>query len=345
MSKFIFFTVFQLLLLLSYGCETDAVKNKVDEINHDFESPENPYEPSDIGHFVNHEVNAPTSSCSGSVEITEDQSKVEDQNVYPEDDKKYNDYKEGCEVLGEVLKTADKQKLATCFESIKKIITEGAMSSGKINRKKLFCNMFNKLNQKEQEFAGLMFTTLGEAGVFSSLSKVQNPKYQEQLYVMKVITNRVNQARRDFPGRVINSLDVSLSPYQFSMYNDGKLFENSTHIYKPVTMRSAKQINHGIAAFITIKSDPKSIKPQPQVERMDKYVNPNLVKCNSGVQKKYQPWFCKAKKITPTFNGISPMVSKSKNGHMHQFFLASSSKSYYGSKKKISWRRARKCGK
>lgn len=78
-----------------------------------------------------------------------------------------NEWKPGCEVLEGGVESADEAKLQQCMNSIKAAVTTGA---GR-NREKIYCNMYNILKPEEQHFAGMVFTSIGEAGILSDSGK------------------------------------------------------------------------------------------------------------------------------------------------------------------------------
>jgi hypothetical protein len=79
----------------------------------------------------------------------------------------------------------------------------------------LYKNLYSKLNKKEQELAGLVFTSHGEA---------RSGNHAERVMVMKVMSNRARYGREEEKGGPYPDaapLDSALQSWQFSMYNKG----------------------------------------------------------------------------------------------------------------------------
>lgn len=103
-------------------------------------------------------------------------------------------------------------EISNCLESIKESIIKGAKNKdGSLNRERVFKNLYNNLNKKEQEFAALTLTAFGEAGILA-------PPLEEMVMVMKVVSNRAAYAREKGFAEA-NELDSALQKAQFSMYN------------------------------------------------------------------------------------------------------------------------------
>jgi hypothetical protein len=118
-----------------------------------------------------------------------------------------------CETLGSNhLGAQNFDQLGKCLDSIKAAVTRG-MSLSNLDRTTVFKNLYSELNPKEQEFAAMIFTSIGEAGVLA-------PPLEEMIMVMKVLSNRKDFAL-DKGYRDANELDAALQPWQFSMYNKG----------------------------------------------------------------------------------------------------------------------------
>jgi hypothetical protein len=134
----------------------------------------------------------------------------------PEDDlPPYNgEYLLGCESLkDDEIKEENKEDLKTCVQSIRNAIAVGDARNpdGSLDRENLYRNMFQKLNPKEQAFAGKFFTAIGEVEVLDNKA--------DYMSIMKVLKNRARFARQREGDTKYNELDVALSDWQFSMYN------------------------------------------------------------------------------------------------------------------------------
>jgi len=136
------------------------------------------------------------------------------------------EYHEGCEALAEQpIPDSNKGMLATCMESIKKAITQGNRDQyGNLDRNKVFASMYERLKPEEQIFAAYIFTGHGEAAMWTS---VEEPG--EAMLVMKSVQNRritAEQQREDknlpIGAENFNELDIVLTEWQYSMYNNGE---------------------------------------------------------------------------------------------------------------------------
>ena len=72
--------------------------------------------------------------------------------------------------------------------------------------------MFDRLNNYEQRFIAMIFTSFGEA-------RGLKPVQANLTKVMKVLENRRVDANRRGLSK-FNELDAALQPWQFSMYNE-----------------------------------------------------------------------------------------------------------------------------
>jgi len=110
-----------------------------------------------------------------------------------------------CEVLQNTnLTPAHKEQLKKCVTNMRAAINVGGTSRGNLLR-----NLYKKLNTREQEFAAMIFTAIGEA---------RNTNNADRVMVMKTINNRARYAQeKGFSDA--NELDVALQNKQFSMYN------------------------------------------------------------------------------------------------------------------------------
>jgi hypothetical protein len=312
---------------------------------------------------IAHVGEAPCPKCDALRGITEDirppRPKPQVQNTSPG---------ASCQVLkGKDLTVAgQKQKLKNCFQDIRSRIIKGARNSnGSINRKKLFCNMFTKLNPDEQNFAGLVFTGMGEAGIISSSKVTSPPKYQEQLFAMNSIKNRLSQLKSDKPSMTSsNALDVSLFNNQYSMYNSG-IINDFKHYFEPNynTRAHSKKVDDALSAFVALKKSPQNIDPHPASSKIGNYFNPHgMAKISSmgsqNIQKKERKkiqklirqgklpkdyprdriaprWNFSRLEMVPTLSYNGTQVRK-KRPYMHVFYK-SKKKLFYGSTKD-SWR-------
>lgn len=124
-------------------------------------------------------------------------------------------YLKGCEPLKKSnLSSTDNEKLKDCWESIQKALISKAGNS--LDRTKTFKALYSALNPKEQRFMAMVLTARGEAGILSRGAP------EEMRAIMKVIDNRVAQAKVKVSDPKINELDVVLQKSQFSMYNSNK---------------------------------------------------------------------------------------------------------------------------
>ena len=115
------------------------------------------------------------------------------------------DWIPSCEVLQNTnLGSHNQQELSQCVLNIRRAIQADGNS-----RASLLRNMYRKLNSREQEFAAMIFTTIGEG---------RSENDADRVMIMKVLNNRARYAQeRGHEGA--NELDAALQPWQFSMYN------------------------------------------------------------------------------------------------------------------------------
>lgn len=127
------------------------------------------------------------------------------------------DYLPHCEVLRDGIQRQDKDKLKQCIRSIHSYIKANGTKRCQVIQK-LF-----SLNEKEQDFAALVFTTVGEAP--SGLPSGS----PDHLMIMKVLENRENAVKRAGWKEPLNKLDLALVPMHFSMFNNhrGKFVSTS----------------------------------------------------------------------------------------------------------------------
>jgi len=185
-------------------------------------------------------------------------------------------FKPGCDILESRNELeSNKEQLKRCFKSIKTAITQNARNgSGQLDRNKLYCNMYKNLRPEEQHFAGLMFTSVGEAGIITKQRMTPNPKYQEQLFVMKTMDNRLRQARTSKNDSHLNALDISLAHMQFSMYNHS-IFPKFRTIFEPGSRAYESDENNALNAFISFQTEPEKLSPASKVDNVDMYFNPH----------------------------------------------------------------------
>ncbi len=183
-------------------------------------------------------------------------------------------WKPGCELLADEknLKSSDTRKLFQCIRSIQAAINRGARDSrGRLDRSKVFKNLYGRLNKQEQKFAAFIFTSHGEA---SSLAVRNPPKHEEMIAVMKVIDNRMNASNnnRRATRKPFNQLDVALDRSQFSMYN-----KNDPNWRRVLDIDRRENFNVAIESFI--KYQQGNLQPKPEVDRVyhyhTNYVSPN----------------------------------------------------------------------
>ncbi|MCF8059209.1 MAG: hypothetical protein K9K67_07935, partial [Bacteriovoracaceae bacterium] len=284
-----------------------------------------------------------------------------------------DEFKPGCEVLAGNLNSALEDELQTCLMSIKRSITQGARNgSGRIDREKLFCNMYKNLRPEEQHFAGSLFTSIGEAGIIATSSQTAAPGYQEQVFVMKVLDNRLRKARADTRNNNLNALDMSLIHKQFSMYNSS-IFPDFRDLFEPSGRAYRQSENKAIKAFISFQSNPGALEPADQVDNMNMYFNPHgmtrisnlrATRYKSADQRRREARNLVARlkregkiasnypddRIAPgwSFGQLEPVNDLSYDGvsvrktrpYMHQFYSNTSGRLYYGQGHDVppSWR-------
>ncbi|MEC7277710.1 MAG: hypothetical protein VXV96_15420 [Bdellovibrionota bacterium] len=130
------------------------------------------------------------------------------ENLGVERDRPGTNYRPGCEVLSDGIQTQDKSKLKQCIRSIQSFI-----KSNGTNRCRVIQKLFS-LNEKEQDFAALVFTTIGEApGRLPAGSA-------DHLMIMKSLKNRERAVKRAGWREPLNSLDLALVPMHYSMFNN-----------------------------------------------------------------------------------------------------------------------------
>lgn len=121
-----------------------------------------------------------------------------------------------CEILqNKNLGRHNAKQLSQCVLNMRKAI----QSNGK-SRSALLRNMYRKLNSREQEFAAMIFTTIGEG---------RSENHADRVMIMKVLNNRARYAQENGyecsadnhnnNKKCPNELDAALQPWQFSMYN------------------------------------------------------------------------------------------------------------------------------
>jgi hypothetical protein len=179
---------------------------------------------------------------------------------------------EGCRVLEEgPLDTSGLNALRACVDDLRRRIWSGTRG----NRERLLCNMRFRLSPAEQEFAGLIFTSVGEGGVFvDSDSDTRNPKFQELAFIQQVIMNRTDQIRSDM-GIQFNGLDASLADRQFSCYNSLLFGRCMRNVLNPNQNGSTwnDRFDAAVRAFLAVRQG--QVQPQPEVRRVDMYYNPH----------------------------------------------------------------------
>jgi hypothetical protein len=112
-----------------------------------------------------------------------------------------------CEVLQNTnLGSHNQQQLNQCVLNIRRAIQSNGSS-----RSSLFRNLYSKLNSREQEFAAMIFTTIGEG---------RSENHADRVMIMKVLNNRARYAQ-EHGSSGANELDAALQYKQFSMYNEG----------------------------------------------------------------------------------------------------------------------------
>jgi hypothetical protein len=286
--------------------------------------------------FVNNAMNAPTERRTEHCEACREH---EVQTVRSDS---ADAFKPGCEVLEGGVENSDEEKLQECMNSIKAAITTGANGS----REQMLCNMYRHLRPEEQHFAGMVFTSIGEAGVLSDEGNghVEEPRFQENLFVMNSIDNRLRQARqhkeagrRNMNGVnfELNALDMALADMQYSMFNEGQ-DSHLASLFNPAKQNTHRQ-SMAIKAFISISNEKDKIQPKPDADNIMYYYSPgsmvngspsNLetlktngeIPSNHPAGKKLPSWLSTAKKredftYVPAlnFNGHKPATSGPKN--------------------------------
>jgi|GEM_PF-2977759 len=316
---------------------------------------------------------APVAECKPGEDQPVDMSEIRDAVAQDVVETSSSDFKPGCEVLSGNLSAALQDELKTCLMSIKRSITQNARDgNGRIDRDKLFCNMYKNLRPEEQHFAGSLFTSVGEAGIIATSNRTENPGSQEQVFVMKVLDNRLRKARENTGNSNLNALDMSLIHKQFSMYNSS-IFPDFRDLFEPSGRAYRSQENKAIEAFISYQSNPGALEPADQVDNMNMYFNPhgmtrisNLranrygsaaqrrASARSKVQRLKRagkiPQNYPDDRIAPgwDYSKLEPVNDLSYNGvgvrkrgpYMHQFYSSPSSQIYYGQGHPVppSWR-------
>lgn len=125
-----------------------------------------------------------------------------------ESDDPNTDYLPHCEVLADGIQNRDREKLKRCIRSI-----HSAIKANGTRRCQVIQKLFS-LNEKEQDFAALVFTTVGEApaGLPSGSA--------DHLMIMKSLENRESAVKRAGWREPLNKLDLALVPLHFSMFNN-----------------------------------------------------------------------------------------------------------------------------
>lgn len=184
-------------------------------------------------------------------------------------------FKPGCEVLEGGVGMNDRESLSQCFSSIKASIARGARgSNGQLSRTQLFCNMYKNLRPEEQHFAGMMMTSIGEAGIIAKSRSTADPKYQEQLFVMKTMDNRLRQAKADKGRSDLNGLDIALAPSQFSMYNSS-IFPDFRSLFEPGSSVYARETGTAISAYMSFYNESEKLEPRSSTADIGMYYNPH----------------------------------------------------------------------
>ena len=316
---------------------------------------------------------APVAECKPGEDQPVDMSEIRDAVAQDVVETSSSDFKPGCEVLSGNLSAALQDELKTCLMSIKRSITQNARDdNGRIDRDKLFCNMYKNLRPEEQHFAGSLFTSVGEAGIIATSNRTENPGSQEQVFVMKVLDNRLRKARENTGNSNLNALDMSLIHKQFSMYNSS-IFPDFRDLFEPSGRAYRSQENKAIEAFISYQSNPGALEPADQVDNMNMYFNPHGMtrisnlranrygsaaqrreRARSKVQRLKRagkiPQNYPNDRIAPDwdYSKLEPVNDLSYNGvgvrkrgpYMHKFYSSPSAQIYYGQGHPVppSWR-------
>jgi hypothetical protein len=185
------------------------------------------------------------------------------------------EFKEGCDILAGDVSTANRDQLMTCFNNIKRAIApRDVRCGGEIDRDKLFYNMYHNLRPEEQHFAGMMFTSVGEAGIITQNGATSAPKYQEAMFVMLTMDNRLRNMRGNH-GNNMNALDVSLMHRQYSMYNSSIFNRSYRPLFEPENNTYRTQVNHSLDAYIHFMDDRDKLEPQEVLSKIGNYYNPH----------------------------------------------------------------------
>jgi hypothetical protein len=211
-----------------------------------------------------------------------------------------------CNVLSSpTFAASDKPQLERCLDSIKSTIL-GGRSLNSITRGELFSNMYRLLNPREQEYAAMVFTAIGEAGVLA-------PPIEEMVMVMHSVKNRARNATERNPGRHINELDIVLQDRQYSMYNapdnrrddqGARLLNN--HLKSHVFVPHNRQSSNAIDAFMRYFETPFPDEYNDIYHYHTVYVNPD--------------WSRGRRQTDIVLNGqrVGPVGGNARRGH--QFF-------------------------
>lgn len=223
-----------------------------------------------------------------------------------------DEWKQGCEVLvkGKNVKEEDANKLFQCIRSIQLSLAYGARSekicdpvskrrhaklsrtkkfflcNGKLNRSKVFRNVFARLRPEEQDFAMKIFTAQGEVGNLAA-----DANYQEMMAVIKVMDNRVRNANTDKQNRRMNrpfnAAHIALDAWQFSMYN-----EDETLWSQMIDPGYATNFSDSIRSYIQYQT--ADFEPDPEIEHVyhyhANYVLPSNKNWGSGFRANNQKW-------------------------------------------------------
>lgn len=207
------------------------------------------------------------------------------------------DFKEGCEILEGGITEEEKSGLMACFNSIRASIAHGIDNSEFQNpqrprngesglRDRLFCAMYRNLRPEEQHFAGMMFTTVGEGRSIMASRHVDDPKYQEGVFIQKTVDNRIRSARQSLNDNSINALDIALARSQFSMYNDGEWYKDGPKFFKlwdPLDRSNDRAFSQAIDAFSAMEEERQTLEsggegkigPRPNSDNIGFYYNPH----------------------------------------------------------------------
>ncbi|MCB0406647.1 MAG: hypothetical protein KDD34_00505 [Bdellovibrionales bacterium] len=265
-----------------------------------------------------------------------------------------NGYLPGCQALAQKDLSAQHQDmLKQCSQSIKEAVASVSRnSSGGIDRSLWMCNVMAQLNPEEQEFAAMLFTAVGEGSIFLTSKETGEPKYKELAFIMKVIENRTTLLKEKM-GNQYTSIDVALAPDQFSMYNKN-FFNQFRHLFEPKSHKSDKLYDGAIKAFLALKEN--KIQPQPQVDHMYNYYNPNgmeekyssnrnllinqgKIPANHPANKKVPSWNFKPLTLINDLNFDGRAVRKTPP-YRHAFYSHANPGDEFGSRKDIKKRRS-----